>query len=1361
VEVAKYYTETLNNSGTDLATLRKVVAGVTDQTDTSSPAALAAVITTALPPAAKNVSLTAGTDTGEGFTGGAGNDSFASLISDAAATTTLTPGDSLVGGEGADTLSIAISGGTGSGGTAATVVTSAFISTGIETVNISNYNIGNGSSPVSPNVNQINMAQVSGVTKVALTGSASTATTSLTNVVAIIAAEMGGGSGSLSINYPTATVATSGDTQTLTLKGQTSTASTAATPSNTGIFTVNGVETLNVVSNTSANTINIADSGSITKLVITGDQNVTIRPAVYGAHLTKVAQIDASALTKNLNYAQPDTIAQKITAGAGNDTLTIDSLTAADTIDGGSGNDTLSTTGTLTEAVFAKVTNVETVSLTGAASSLTLAAPLSATTFNLNADTTAASQTLTLGAGYTGATAVSIGAVHGASSAATGGDTVTNTADVALTVTASEAALAAGVITGGLTATDTINVTPSYSSTNGAFTATVSLANDSYIDVINIVDLGDNPSANAPTSGRAGEDIDISLGTWTSSALKIDGTALDGGTTNAAGTLDDDETLTVTGSSATKALTLLGGGGKDTLLGGSGNDVISGGAGADSIQGGAGVDSIDAGAGNDTIDMAAYLTTADTIIGGDGDDTLLVTGTSWTATALTNVSGVEVLGLTGALTTAVTLTANLSITTVKFDQDATPAAQSLVLATGYSSPMSVYVDAGGDKVTNSANVALTVYADDTAFGASSTASIVGGTGVDILSLRPTSTSAPNVNLAGATGIDQIVIRDRGDLATAASNSAGTTTAGRDITINSLGSLNSGAATPQALVIDASALDGAILAVDGTVLASSENLSLGTSSPYAAGALTVLGGAGNDTIQGANNASSGDYLSGGDGADQFHMATYLNYLDTIAGGGGSDRLYISGSVDDSAFINVTSVESVYAQTNSSITLGGYATAAGVTSVVNSNASANQTLNINASAFTKALSITEASAGTGTFSGASLAAATATFSVNQGAPVGTGVDVTLMGGLGNDTFTMRFGSLEATDAIKGTAGTDTLVLLAGDTTSGTAVIYDPSEGTSAANTSYAVGGYSVTGNRSATLGDVANISSIVISDNVILPGTTARNFTLTLDSSYGGTAANGQRSIVLSIDASGLDAAVAASSSNPTYRDTGNGNATSTARGAEHFVLDASANTSLERVSVLGGGGDDTLQGGAAADFLSGNSGADSLVGNAGNDTISGGAGNDLLWGGSGVDSLSGGTGTDTFYYAGSSFETGTVPSSVIYYGGSVASGSVVSTAGFDKIIDFGTGDIIQTNSAAWSFGTNGVDKLWTATGGLLRGAYDVTAQTFTFSATGLDTLYVWDIDGLTSTANDLVAVVLVGYVDQNTAGATTGLVGNGG
>jgi Ca2+-binding RTX toxin-like protein len=64
-----------------------------------------------------------------------------------------------------------------------------------------------------------------------------------------------------------------------------------------------------------------------------------------------------------------------------------------------------------------------------------------------------------------------------------------------------------------------------------------------------------------------------------------------------------------------------------------------------------------------------------------------------------------------------------------------------------------------------------------------------------------------------------------------------------------------------------------------------------------------------------------------------------------------------------------------------------------------------------------------------------------------------------------------------------------------------------------------------------------------------------------------------------------------------------------------------------VTLLGGGGDDSLIGGGANDTLEGEEGNDSLSGGAGNDTLIGGSGADGIIGGAGNDSIEGRDGAD--------------------------------------------------------------------------------------------------------------------------------------
>jgi len=229
---------------------------------------------------------------------------------------------------------------------------------------------------------------------------------------------------------------------------------------------------------------------------------------------------------------------------------------------------------------------------------------------------------------------------------------------------------------------------------------------------------------------------------------------------------------------------------------------------------------------------------------------------------------------------------------------------------------------------------------------------------------------------------------------------------------------------------------------------------------------------------------------------------------------------------------------------------------------------------------------------------------------------------------------------------------------------------------------------------------------------------------------------------------------------------------TAAAADNFVLTTNSATVASGATLTMSFGSLTgylhVNGSAEANGyfnITSGTGADSLVGGDLADTLVAGAGDDTIQGGLGADVMTGGTGADTFFYAGAGFETGALSPVVVYYGGTIDAGTVISTSALDKILDFTTADNIDTNSPltsgtsiAATSGVNGVGKAWTDPAGFLRGTYNATANTFTFSTTGSDSIFAYDNDGSTTTT-DIRAIVLVGYVDSGADDViTTGLVG---
>lgn len=867
--VALYYADTLKLNGTDFS-----LSSVTAYQSTVTTAKADADNVAAGNPidAGKTFTLTTAADTGGLFTGSTGNDTF---VGTNGTTATLNAGDVLNGGAGTDTLSVSFSG--------VPAATTAVITTAIENVSISNFATGGTPS--------IDLTQATGVETVKVTASAATGNTTITGLGNIVAAEMASGSGDLTITYTDAAVVGTTDAQTLTLKGQTAGSFTVAGA------TTGGVETLNIVSQTAANTVAINDAATatITTINVSGDKNLTLTEGATNPD-DAVTTINASTFTGNLVVTTASAAAvMTVTGGTGNDTVTFsaDNFTAADTVNGGAGTDILAIATTIAAATdLALVTNVETLKMVRA-KNVTLAANTTMTNFDF---TDAAANALTLNTGVTNAVSVTLGA--------TGADTVVNSANVALTISGAANAIdTSTTITGG-TGIDTINITAD-TQADAAITMAGVVTR---VDVINVLDGGDTTAAAADGSIK-GRDVSITTGAY-ATALTIDASALDAGTVTNSVMGADDEVLTVDGTSATAVLTITGGAGRDNITTGTKNDIVNSGAGNDTITASAASDlTINAGTGDDTINMGATLTSADTINGGEGTDTLSVTTIS--ASALTGVTNVETLQFNGTAS----LTSNLSFTTIDLTNGATQ--DSLTFGTGYTTATTVAVDQ--DIVVNTVGIALTVTGTDAEIAASS---ITGhATAADSITITAATEGGTAVTATtDFTLVDTITIVDGGDDA-----ASGTNPAGDDIALT----LTSYA---KALTIDASALDAA--GVDNDTDGDIDNSDSSAEKLVITGAsskkLTVTGGSAGDAIVGSTDTADGDTLNGGAGNDTFTMTTNLSYMDTINGGEGTD--IITGSAfEDVDFMHVSNVETLTINDTTTSVLSTYFDATGVTTV----------------------------------------------------------------------------------------------------------------------------------------------------------------------------------------------------------------------------------------------------------------------------------------------------------------------------------------------------------------------------------------------------------------------------------------------
>jgi S-layer protein len=221
-------------------------------------------------------------------------------------------------------------------------------------------------------------------------------------------------------------------------------------------------------------------------------------------------------------------------------------------------------------------------------------------------------------------------------------------------------------------------------------------------------------------------------------------------------------------------------------------------------------------------------------------------------------------------------------------------------------------------------------------------------------------------------------------------------------------------------------------------------------------------------------------------------------------------------------------------------------------------------------------------------------------------------------------------------------------------------------------------------------------------------------------------------------------------------------------------------------LTGGAGNDKITGGAGADVISGGEGNNTIEGGGGADVITAGNGNNqvTLSGatggtvtlGNGYNTVTGSSGADTIVVGtGGNSITGGAGADVITFGAHVAgvmdgivmgiagetwTGALITSGataltGVDKVTGLKAGDTIDLAALSPTFtgaaGTT-IAAASTTTVSLVKGSFDATTNIWTTSATGTDTLVVYDADAAVGGLG-LEAIVLVGTV-------ATGTVANG-
>ena len=487
---------------------------------------------------------------------------------------TLTAGDTVSGGEGADTLSLVAT-------TTGSATVTGLMSTGVETIKVQN------ADTTAANALTIDMTSVADVTELQVTSSTAGVVTSNQKAIADLSVSFS--QDDITLGYTSAATTGSASVQNITLNGVNTTAS--GTISFGGIETVN-VTTTGAASGSSTKTTTLADTSS-TKVMgtvnVAGDQKsvMVIDFSGYADSVITTATYSAAeataAQTVTLTIDADDLLSA--TGGSAGDTFTINQISKNVTVSGGEGLDYVSTNQTaLTQYDLANI-DAEVMIHTNLPTSVD---------FTGNTSFVAS----VYGGGFGAGTLAGVASGYGVTTYAAGtslGVTLTDATGKsdALGVTLGKSTTTGGVAAGTLTASgvETIAITSAGKAELVPVANTLTIAGSS----VENITVGGSRNLTVTSAGASVTSYDATDATGAQTTSNITFSALG---------------ATVKGGSGTDTLT--GGAGSDTIHGNAGNDTISGAAGKDTIEGGAGNDSITGGTG------------ADTMSGGDGADVFTI-----------------------------------------------------------------------------------------------------------------------------------------------------------------------------------------------------------------------------------------------------------------------------------------------------------------------------------------------------------------------------------------------------------------------------------------------------------------------------------------------------------------------------------------------------------------------------------------------------------------------------------------------------------------------------------------------------------------------------------------------------------------
>ena len=653
--------------------------------------------------------------------------------------------------------------------------------------------------------------------------------------------------------------------------------------------TVTGVETINLTSGTTGNSLNASSFTGLTALNVSGVTAQTITAAA-----TTAIAVTGSTTTGATTINGGSTVSFTGTGAAGG-TIDIGATTAA------------------TGAVTVKSTSNGAGGTTGNVIGVTGGTTVDVTQVigsTLNATTTAGAVTVTGGASTTSVTVSDTAAVtaSGTKAGRVNGAVTVNDANAASGTAAGTIAsvslssfAAAAIDSSALTSVSLAGTGTSVTIGRGALTA-VPTANTLAVNLNGLTLTGTLLDNEAPADDGF---VTINVNSTGAASTINDLQVADATTINVAG----DKAVTFTGNTVVTSLTAInvtstGGASFGTAL--AAGVAFTGGAGADTISIGTTTKAITLGAGDDKVTTSsAAVGSGGSVAAGEGIDTIVMTsalaaGADDNATFNTKFTGFEVLELSNALAAATTL--NLaginSVSQVTLTAGGANAADSIidnlvsggtVKQTGDGTGFLVQVTNALFNAADVLNLNLSKTGGVLAAGSvtaagvetininvadASTAST--GSAAVIHTLSLTDTAATTVRVTGNNGLT---------LTNVAGNTAITTFDASGVVANG----TAGADTAANLAVSFTSLNVTTTATVAITGGAGDDTLVG-----AAAKDTIVGGAGNDLI---NGGAGIDTLTGGTGSDVFTMATAAANRDTITDftvGTGGDAFVLSAA-----------------------------------------------------------------------------------------------------------------------------------------------------------------------------------------------------------------------------------------------------------------------------------------------------------------------------------------------------------------------------------------------------------------------------------------------------------------------------------